>query len=82
MPARQSVHVFEMADPTSRSRVAARTADKTMAQAITREVESLYTNGPAGGGGIRSHIQAIVSIGSILIPETDTDITVSYWEVK
>ena len=65
-----------------RLRVAARTAGKTMAQTITREVESLYTNGPAGGGGIRSHIQAIVSIGSILIPETDTDITVSYWEVK
>ena len=63
-----------------RLRVAARTPDKTMAQAITREVETLYTNGPAGGGGIRSHIQAIVSIGSILIPETDTDITVSYWE--
>lgn len=63
-----------------RLRVAARTAGKTMAQAITREVESLYTNGPAGGGGIRSHIQSIVSIGSILIPETDTDITVSYWE--
>ncbi len=65
-----------------RLRVAARTADKAMAQVITREVESLYTNGPAGGGGIRSKVKEIVSIGSILIPETDTDITVSYWEVK
>ena len=64
-----------------RLRVAARTVNKTMAEAITREVESLYTNGPAGGGGIRSRIQTIVSIGSIFIPETDTDITVSYWEV-
>ncbi len=64
-----------------RLRVAARTADETIAQAITREVESLYTNGPAGGGGIRSNVKEIVSIGSILIPEADTDITVSYWEV-
>lgn len=64
-----------------RLRVAARTADDVMAQAITREVESLYTNGPAGGGGIRSKVKEIISIGSILIPETDTDITVSYWEV-
>ena len=64
-----------------RLRVAARTADETIAQVITREVESLYTNGPAGGGGIRSKVKEIVSIGSILIPETDTDITVSYWEV-
>lgn len=65
-----------------RLRVAARTMDETMAQAIAREVKSLYTNGPAGGGGIRSSIQAIVTIGSILIPATDTDMTVSYWEVK
>lgn len=65
-----------------RLRVAARTANKAMAQALTREVESLYTNGPAGGGGIRSKVKEIVSIGSILIPETDTNITVSYWEVK
>ncbi|MGP9517521.1 MULTISPECIES: acyclic terpene utilization AtuA family protein [unclassified Psychrobacter] len=65
-----------------RLRVAARTTDEKMAQAIAREVRSLYTNGPAGGGGIRSSIQDIVTIGSILIPATDTDMTVSYWEVK
>lgn len=65
-----------------RLRVAARTADEAMAQTIIREVESLYTNGPAGGGGIYSNIKDIVSIGSILIPEQDTDIKVSYWEVK
>lgn len=65
-----------------RLRVAARTADETIAQVITREVESLYTNGPAGGGGIRSNIKEVVSIGSILILEEDTDINVSYWEVN
>lgn len=65
-----------------RLRVAARTADEAMAQTIIREVESLYTNGPAGGGGIYSNIKNIVFIGSILIPEQDTDIKVSYWEVK
>jgi len=52
-----------------------------MAEAIVREVESLYTNGPAGGGGIRSNIKEIVSIGSILIPEEDTNIKISYCEV-
>lgn len=67
--------------PEARLRVAARTDDEYTAKAIVREVESLYTNGPAGGGGIRSNIKEIVSIGSILIPEEDTDINVSYWEV-
>ena len=67
--------------PEARLRVAARTDDERTAKAIVREVESLYTNGPAGGGGIRSNIKEIVSIGSILIPEADTDINVSYWEV-
>ncbi len=65
----------------TRLRIAARTEDEAVANAIVREAMSLYTNGPAGGGGIRSNIKEIVSIGSILIPEPDTDINVSYWEV-
>lgn len=64
-----------------RLRVAARVNDYETAEYIIREVESLYTNGPAGGGGIRSNIKEVVSIGSILIPEEDTDITISYHEV-
>src|SRR5690606_33311006 len=67
--------------PETRLRIAARTWDEAVASTIVREAISLYTNGPAGGGGIRSNIKEIVSIGSILIPEQDTDINVSYWEV-
>lgn len=67
--------------PETRLRVAARTDDEHTAKAIVREAMSLYTNGPAGGGAIRSNIKEVVSIGSILIPEEDTDINVSYWEV-
>lgn len=64
-----------------RLRIATRVENDVMAEAIIREVESLYTNGPAGGGGIRSNIKEIVSIGSILIPEEDTNIKISYCEV-
>lgn len=64
-----------------RLRIATRVENDVMAEAIVREVESLYTNGPAGGGGIRSNIKEIVSIGSILIPEEDTNIKISYCEV-
>lgn len=65
-----------------RLRIATRVENDVMAEAIIREVESLYTNGPAGGGGIRSNIKEMVSIGSILIPEEDTNIKISYCEVK
>lgn len=67
--------------PETRLRIAARTEDKVTANAIVREAISLYTNGPAGGGAIRSNIKEVVSIGSILIAEEDTDVNVSYWEV-
>lgn len=67
--------------PETRLRIAARTEDKVTANAIVREAISLYTNGPAGGGAIRSNIKEVVSIGSILISEEDTDVNVSYWEV-
>lgn len=73
---------FDMQEaPETRLRIAARTEEEAVANTIVREAMSLYTNGPAGGGGIRSNIKEIVSIGSILIPEADTDINVSYWEV-
>ncbi|MEI2472618.1 acyclic terpene utilization AtuA family protein [Peribacillus frigoritolerans] len=64
-----------------RLRVAARTADKVGANLIGQEVEALYTNGPAGGGGVRVNVQEVVSIASILIPSEDITIDVTYEEV-
>lgn len=52
-----------------RVRVAARTGDKKTAQFICNEVEALYTNGPAGGGGVTKLIQQIIGIQSILLDE-------------
>ncbi|AUD13099.1 MULTISPECIES: acyclic terpene utilization AtuA family protein [unclassified Planococcus (in: firmicutes)] len=64
-----------------RLRVAARTVEPEDAKVVIREVEALYTNGPAGGGGIRTSIKDIVSIGSILIPESQVSVKVFYSEV-
>jgi len=50
-----------------RLRVASKSKNIEDVQTVSFEVESLYTNGPAGGGGVRSSIQSIVSIVSILI---------------
>ena len=40
------------------------------------EVEALYTNWPAGGGGARKYIREIVSVASIFIPKDGVNIRV------
>lgn len=65
-----------------RLRIAARTLKRETAEIIGNEVEALYTNGPAGGGGARKYVREIVSIASVLIPEEDINVKVSYEEVK
>lgn len=51
-----------------RLRVSARVETERQAQVIGREVEALYTNGPAGGGGARSYVRKVMSVASVLIP--------------
>lgn len=52
-----------------RIRVAARTDSLQKAQRIGNEVEALYTNGPAGGGGAIKSVREIIAIQSVLIDE-------------
>ncbi|QBR93785.1 DUF1446 domain-containing protein [Nocardioides euryhalodurans] len=54
--------------PEVRLRVSAHTPREEAAHAVGWEVESLYTNGPAGGGGARSTHHELVSIRSCLMP--------------
>ena len=65
-----------------RLRVAARTKDRSNAVKIGNEVETLYTNGPAGGGGATKAVSEIVSVASILLPSKDVKAIVTYKEVK
>lgn len=65
----------------ARLRVAARCDDEATARGVAREVEALYTNGPAGGGGARMDVDRIVGIVSTLIDRDRVDPTVSVTEV-
>lgn len=56
-----------------RARVAGRCATLKAAQAIGAEVEALYTNGPAGGGGVTRSAGAVVAIASTLLPRDRTN---------
>jgi hypothetical protein len=51
-----------------RLRVAGRSDLKRDASLILREVEALYTNGPAGGGGVTGYTRETVGILSTLAP--------------
>jgi acyclic terpene utilization AtuA family protein len=51
-----------------RVRVAGRTATLADAQRIGSEVEALYTNGPAGGGGATAAAREVLNMASTLIP--------------
>ena len=51
-----------------RVRVVGRTGTMAEAVRIGNEVESLYTNGPAGGGGAWKSAREVVAVVSTLIP--------------
>jgi len=52
-----------------RLRMAIRTETEEQATVIGREIEALYTNGPAAGGGARSSVTRVISVASVLIAE-------------
>jgi len=51
-----------------RLRVAARTSSLAAAHTVANEVESLYTNGPAGGGGATKSAREVLSLLSTYLP--------------
>jgi hypothetical protein len=52
----------------ARLRVAGRARDAATAARIGEEVEALYCNGPAGGGGARKCLRAVVGVASTFLP--------------
>jgi Acyclic terpene utilisation family protein AtuA len=50
-----------------RLRVAAKAKNQEDANWIGEEVEALYTNGPAGGGGVRKYTNEVFGVVSILV---------------
>ncbi len=60
---RSSVEPWEV-----RLRVAARCEDRLEAVRVGNEVETLYTNGPSGGGGASKNVRQVVAVASLLLP--------------
>lgn len=51
-----------------RARLAVRCGSRAEAEAIGQEVEALYLNGPAGGGGVTQSVREVVAVASALVP--------------
>ncbi|ETK21839.1 acyclic terpene utilization AtuA family protein [Pseudomonas sp. FH1] len=51
-----------------RLRVAARCEARDEAVRVGNEVETLYTNGPSGGGGASKSVRQVVAVASLLLP--------------
>jgi hypothetical protein len=63
-----------------RVRVAARTESMAEAVRIGNEVETLYTNGPAAGGGVTKSARELVGIVSTFLPVARVRTAVHYYE--
>lgn len=63
-----------------RLRVAGRTPDKTAAAVVGQEVETLLTNGPAGGAGEFKAMREILRVQSVLIPRSEIRCQVKVFE--
>jgi hypothetical protein len=62
-----------------RARVAARCASLCDARRIGEEVEMLYTNGPAGGGGVAKSTRELVGVTSTFVSRDEVHATIE-WE--
>ena len=64
-----------------RLRVAARTTSERDARRVAREVEALFTNGPAGGGGAFTSVRPVLAIRTALVARDGVSCCVDYVRV-
>ena len=62
----------------TRVRVAGRAGNAADAARIGNEVEALYTNGPAGGGGATKNVREVIGVMSVFVPRELVMPTITY----
>ncbi|GGD52103.1 acyclic terpene utilization AtuA family protein [Caballeronia grimmiae] len=65
-----------------RVRVAGRTSNAKEAARIGNEVETLYTNGPAGGGGVTKNTREVIAVQSVLLSREHVNPVFEFVEAK
>ena len=64
-----------------RARVALRVSTKKQAEQVANEVEALYLNGPAGGGGVTKSVREVIAAASVLMPRDGIHTAVTFLEI-
>jgi hypothetical protein len=64
-----------------RARVAMRVATRLEAEQVAHEVEAMYLNGPASGGGVTQSVREVIAAASLLIPREWAQTSVTLLEV-
>jgi hypothetical protein len=64
-----------------RVRVVMRVPTRQQAEQVANEVEALYLNGPAGGGGATKSVREVIAAASILMPRDWVQTSVSILEM-
>ncbi len=64
-----------------RARAAMRVATRAEAELVAHEVEALYINGPASGGGVTQSVREVIAAASVLIPRQWAPTSVTLLEV-
>jgi hypothetical protein len=59
-----------------RVRVAIRVGSKKEAESVANEVEAMYLNGPAGGGGASKSVREVIAAASILMPRDQVNTSI------
>ena len=73
------LNISDQQEPSEvRVRVAGKSSSAVIAKQIGLEVEALYTNGPAGGGGATQHLSEQISIASVLLPKSQVKTNIIY----
>ncbi len=65
-----------------RARITVRTSNPEDAKKVGNEVETLYTNGPAGGGGVTKSIREVIAIKSVLLDENLVKPEIQYTQIQ
>jgi hypothetical protein len=63
-----------------RLRLAQRCSSQDEAQLIGQEVEALYLNGPAAGGGVTQSVREVIAAASVLVPRSAVQARVNLLE--
>lgn len=64
-----------------RARAAMRVATRQEAEHVAHEVEAMYLNGPASGGGVTKSVREVIAAASVLIPREWVQTFVTLLEV-